>query len=314
LVGGSPKLTFHYIMTGIDTTLMKDFPTVYRETNGAVENLRLLCDNEADIGLTHASLEACKGITAIANVSYTTLHIISTRKSGVKKITDIKNNTRVAIGPEGSGTAILAHKLLNFYNINYSLVNVSSFEEEQKLLENGQIDVAFLFGGTPIRFIQELRNKQRYQLVDPICPGAFVRNQFYLVEDSLPQGLYGDNPPFPDHNIRTVSVLTVLVVSPEFGHKRGADRIIEKITRLIFENSHWLVRKHAAIMLSNKDFARSVKAYPLHPGAEHYYSRSDRLITHEFLMLAGYTIMSVAYIVHLLTSIFDYRRRKQSTN
>lgn len=313
LVGGSPKLTFHWVMIGIDSTLQKEFKTEYHVTNGAEENLKLLCNNKADIGLTHANLpHLCDGITAIANVFCTTLHIISTRKSDVKKITDIKSWHRVAIGPEGSGTAILADRLLKFYGLHYNSVNVHTFEEEQQLLENGQIDVAFLFGGKPILFITELRKKQNYQLVDIINPMAFICNVPYLVEDTIGKGFYGENPIFPNRDITTLKVPSLLIVSPKFSHKPRADKVIEKITRLIFENWSELPYKHPAIMLLNKNFATSNLAYPLHPGAKRYFSenKSDGPTSAELLVLVAYAMAVIAYTMKLLDTVLLSKRRR----
>ena len=315
LVGGNPNLTFHWIMQGIEKALEVEFETNYQKTNGAEENLKMLCTNEADIGLTHAHVVVpCTGVTAIANVFHSTLHIISTKESKINSIIDINDSSRVAIGPDGSGTALLAKEVLAYYEVAYTIIPVESFDDEKKLLEEGKIDVAFLVGGIPINFLKNLSNKERYQLVELVNCSAIIRHQPYLIEDKLEVGLYGSNPSFPGSEINTIAIPTILVVSPTFGNKRGNEQTIEKITQLIFENRNNLLRIHGSAMYLSEKFGRSDVAYPIHQGAERYYLRSSTgfFINKDIIELVGYSIGLLASILTIIFAFRSIKFRKES--
>jgi hypothetical protein len=77
IVSGLQTLKFHWIGKGLATAIGDEFSVTVNGTNGA-EHLQDLCVNLADVGLTHAHLVLpCAGITAIANIFRSTLHIVA---------------------------------------------------------------------------------------------------------------------------------------------------------------------------------------------------------------------------------------------
>ncbi len=304
-------MTFQDVAAAIGNALKEQFEVEVVPTNGAEDNMKLLCLDKVDLGLVHASTKELRpGITSIMNLFTSTLHII-TSDPKIAKITDIGSDTRVILAPEGSGTAMLGKKLLEFYGIKAHIVPVNTFLNARDSLIFGKADVVFVVGGIPVDFLNGLINKYKYHLVSIPNPAAVSRVFPFLKEDFIPYGVYGGLKLLPDTNISIVSVNTVLVASPEFSSRANSSHIVERITKLIFDNRQELIESHPAMNFLNKTFAIEEPPFPLHPGAYrvHYRERTLLPLSPDLVKLLTWL---VSFIVTVMGAVIGRRKNRWS--
>jgi len=311
IAGGPELLSFRCASEAIADILSKEFVVDVKHTKGAVQNMKLLSNNQVELGFVHSSLQPPDGVEifAIGNMFNSTLHIITVDKD-IKQITDIREETRVVFGPTGSGTAMIADRLLNFYDISpKEKLNVSTFDAAREKLSSGQADVVFLVGGIPIDFLRGLSNKGRYQLVSIPNPEALQRVFPYLSKDTINHGVYGGRDLFPSKGVSTVAVKSVLVMSPEFGKGLKSRFLVERITNLILQNRQKLINSCPPTKVFTKEFASQYIVYPLHPGANKVYIGKPSLFSKASTII--YFLASfVTLIFNLLSTYWFVKENK----
>ena len=84
-------------------------------------------------------------LRGLAVITLNTLHLVAGRDAPVKSIRDLKGR-RVALGPEGSATALIAERALEAHGIGLSDVNSYRlpYAETAEKLARGELDAAFM--------------------------------------------------------------------------------------------------------------------------------------------------------------------------
>ena len=141
-----------------------------QSTGASVANINLLKEGKVDIAFVQndisyyavKGLEMFKGkevknLKALATLYPETIQIVTTAKTGVKTLADVKGK-RVAVGAAGSGTEANARQILEAAGITYDDIKVQylSFGEAASALKDGNVDVAFVTAGFPTAAIQDL--------------------------------------------------------------------------------------------------------------------------------------------------------------
>ena len=105
-------------------------------------------------------------LKGLATLYPETIQIVTTKKTGVKTLADIKGK-RVAVGAAGSGTEANARQILNMAGITYKDIKVQylSFGEAASALKDGNVDVAFVTAGHPTAAIQDLSTQHEVVLI-----------------------------------------------------------------------------------------------------------------------------------------------------
>ena len=250
-------------------------------TAASVDNLKFLKQGTSDIAFTMADTaqdamlgkDAFDGFGAVPARSLAVLyssyvHLVTNAGNGIERVTDLRGRT-ISIGSPGSGTAILAGRILEAAGIDMTRdLRTQSLGVAQSVdaLKDGKIDAFFWNGGLPTAAVLDLVNS----------PG--ISAKFISTEDMLPrlQKAYGESlyyrAPIPKgtyHNeadIPVVAVANLLVVSEGMPEPLAYD-----ITRLLFEKQQELATIHPQARDLSLDTALTGSPVPFHPGAIRYY-------------------------------------------
>jgi uncharacterized protein len=253
--------------TGIDTTA---------ETTGAsAENMQSLKDNKAEIAFTQTDIasyasegklmfegNAVDNIQAIGTLYPETIQIVTTEKTGIKSVEDLKGK-KVSIGAPGSGTAANAEQILEVYGLTLDDIQKQdlSFDESVSGIQDGNIDAAFVTAGTPTAAVEQLSATETVVIVpvEADKADALIEKYPYYTKDEVPSGTYKLGAAVP-----TVAVQAMLVVKSDL-----SEQVVYDVTKSIFENLDQVT--HAKAEQISADKALNGVGIDVHPGAQKYF-------------------------------------------
>ncbi len=220
--------------TGIETNA---------ETSGAsAENMTTLKNGDAEIAFSQTDIasyategklmfegKAVDNVKAIATLYPETIQIVTTKKSGITSVEDLKGK-KVSVGAPGSGTAPNAEQILEVHGMTFDDIKKQdlSFDESTQGIQDGTIDAAFVTAGTPTGAVEGLSATEDVVII-PIEQDkidALIQKYPYYVKNEVPSGTYG-----LESAVATVAVQAMLVVSSDL-----SESVVYDITKAIFEN------------------------------------------------------------------------------
>jgi uncharacterized protein len=253
--------------TGIDTNA---------ETTGAsAENMQSIKDDKGEIAFTQTDIasyategklmfdgNAIDNIKAIGTLYPETIQIVTTEKSGIKTVEDLKGK-KVSIGAPGSGTAANAEQILEVYGMSLDDIKKQdlSFDESVSGIKDGNIDAAFVTAGHPTAAVEELSATDKVVIVpvDADKADKLIEKYPYYTKEEIASGTYKIAEAVP-----TVAVQAMLVV------KAGlSDEVVYDITKSIFENLDKV--QHAKAKQIKPENALNGVGIDVHPGAQKYF-------------------------------------------
>lgn len=253
--------------TGIDTNA---------ETSGAsAENMTTLKNGDGELAFTQTDIASyategklmfkdnkVENVKAIATLYPETIQIVTTEKSGIKSVADLKGK-KVSIGAPGSGTAANAEQILEVYGLTLNDIKKQdlSFDESTQGIQDGTIDAAFVTAGTPTGAVEGLSATEKVVIVpiDQDKIDAIIKKYPYYVKEEIPSGTYGMANAVP-----TVAVQAMLVARSDL-----SEQTVYDITKAIFENLDQVT--HAKGKLIKVENALNGVGIEVHPGAQKYF-------------------------------------------
>jgi uncharacterized protein len=253
--------------TGIDTNA---------EVSGAsAENMTSLKDGAVEIAFTQTDIASyakdgklmfegnvVDNVKAIGTLYPETVQIVTTEKSGVKTIADLKGK-KVSVGAPGSGTFANAEQILEIHGITMEDIDAKhlSFDESTAGIQDGSIDAAFVTAGTPTGAVEGLGATEDVVIlsIEGNKAEELIAKYPYYAKDEVPSGVYGLKDSVP-----TVAVLAMLVVREDL-----SEQLVYDITKAIFENTDKI--GHAKAQLIKAENALNGVGIEVHPGAQKYY-------------------------------------------
>lgn len=253
--------------TGIDTNA---------EVSGAsAENMNTLKDGNAEIAFSQTDIASyakegklmfegapVDNVSAIGTLYPETIQIVTTAKSGINSIEDLKGK-KVSIGAPGSGTAANAEQILEIHGITLDDINKQdlSFDESVAGIQDGTIDAAFVTAGTPTGAVEGLSATEDVVILpmEQAKIDELIEKYPYYVQDEVPAGTYKLAEAVP-----TVAVQAMLVVSNDL-----SEDVVYDVTKAIFENLDKVT--HAKGKLISPENAVKGVGIEIHPGAQKYY-------------------------------------------
>ncbi|GAA5127507.1 TAXI family TRAP transporter solute-binding subunit [Pseudonocardia adelaidensis] len=252
-----------------------------QETNASVDNVLLVQDGGADVafalGDTVADAVAGKAQFEGREITVCTLgklydnftQTVTTGGTGIRSIADMRGK-RVSVGSPGSGTEVIALRILEAAGINpetdiqRSQLGVG---ETAQALRDGTIDAGFWSGGLPTGALVDLATTGQMVLLptgEYTDELASKFGPFYATED-IPAGTYeGQTEPSPQ-----VVVPNVLIVRSDMPQQLQQD-----ITRTVFENKAQLATVHPAANELDPATADEVGFVDVCPGAKAYFEQA----------------------------------------
>ena len=244
-------------------------------SNASADNIIAVNNGEAEIAFTQTDVAAyaidgvnnfegkkVEGIQALGSLYPETVQIVTTDKSGIKTVNDLKGK-KVSVGAPGSGTYVSAEQILEVYGLNMNDIRAQhlDFGESVGGIQDGNIDAAFITAGTPTGAVEQLTATAKVSVL-PIdgeeAKKLIDKYPFYGV-NTIKQGTYG-----LANDVNTVAVLAMLVVKKDL-----PEDAVYNITKAIYENVDKISHAKAKEISLNK--ALDGVGFDLHPGAKKYY-------------------------------------------
>jgi TRAP-type uncharacterized transport system substrate-binding protein len=191
---------------------------IVRETAGALENLKLLKDQNSgvQIGFFTGGLSDSEetpnllSMGLIFNVPFWIFYPSSESLTGLSQL----KGKRIAVGPEGSGVRYTAERLLSKADINAKTANLLPFSGDAAVdaLMNGSADVALIVGGSDAPSVAKLLTNPKLRLMDFSTAEALTRLFPDLVRLVLPKGVIEIDPPNPPEDITLVGTTARVLI------------------------------------------------------------------------------------------------------
>ena len=248
-------------------------------TGGSIDNLKLLATGKTDLGfsMVDAAYEAITGtgkfkekvpMRTLAVVHPLVMHVVTLEGRGIEKMADLRGK-RVSTGPPGSGTEVMALRILEAYGIELKDIQRErlSISEAANALKDRKIDAFMHAAGVPLPAVTDVSATPglRAKLLDhadvvdamnkkygPIYARGRVRAKTYSGQDR-------DNA--------TATVWGVLYVNEKMSEKVAYD-----VVKTLFEKQPDLVLAHREsenMTLENQTIGAS--PVPWHPGALKFF-------------------------------------------
>jgi uncharacterized protein len=268
---------------GLAALISKHIPGVEATaevTTASVDNMKLLHADRVALAFTlpDSALEAYQGtlkgmkekvpVRSLAAIYSNYMHIVALDGIGIKTVADLKGK-RVSTGAPGSGTEIIALRVLEAYGISPKDLRTQDrlgAAESAGALKDRKIDAFFWDGGLPTAAVLDLgatpgitirlipHGDAVPKMVSKYGPLYFVRN--------IPNGTYGGM----DADIAVATATNLLAV-----HERLEEPMAYQITKLLHEHTAELVAVHPAAKEITLKNAVTGSPIPFHPGALRYY-------------------------------------------
>ncbi len=259
---------------------------VNTQSSGAsVENLRLLDNGEVDLvmavnGVAAAAVAgtgafddgALENIRFVGNIYGEVMQIIARADADISSIEDMAGK-RIAIGPPGSGTEVLARVILETQGIDPDsgiTAFSDTFGDAIDGMRDGRIDAAFAILALPHGGTVDLANSVDINLVT--IEGALLDT--LLANDSTLSAL-----PVPDDIYPGVAGATFVTNwATLYARPDLSDATVYELTRVLYEQNESIASAHAVGAQIQIDTATDGSAdIEMHPGARQYYEEVGAL-------------------------------------
>ena len=269
---------------GIAKVITEHLPNVEATaevTAASVDNIKFLQQGTSDLAFTMADMAqdavlARDAFTGFGAVPVRTLavlyssysHVVVKADSGITSLAELRG-TVVSTGAAGSGTTVLAHRLMQAVGVDpVKDIREQALGVAQSVdaLKDGKIDAFFWSGGIPTASILDLIN----------TPGMRVR--FVPTSDLLPrlEQMFGPKLYYREvipkatystpSDIEVVGVAVLLVASETMPEALAHD-----ITQVLFDHQAELIAIHPQARVLSLATALKGSPIPFHPGAIRFY-------------------------------------------
>lgn len=246
-----------------------------RLTNASVENVRLVDEGSCDLGfsLGDTASDAIRGsgvfprpldVVALARTYDSFVHLVVRADSPYETPSDLRG-ARVGLGATGSGTRVVAQRILDLYGVHLEDGQVSSdpLEAAADALVAGDLDAFFFVSGLPNQAVLTLSGQVRIRLVNlqDAVDALVDRHGPEYVAGPIPASTYG----LPGA-VETVSVKNYVVVARDMPQD-----VAYAVTRVMFEAQHEIDALAPGVRQPSLGAAIFTSPLDLHPGAVRYY-------------------------------------------
>lgn len=250
------------------------------ETEGSLENVRLIASKQADYALVQSDVAAMAyagegafaqggavtALRALGSLFPEPLHLVVSAKSPIQAVADLRDK-RVALGPPNSGTRADALAVLAAHGLapkDLKEVRPEGLDDAPGALRSGRLDAFFATVGAPAREIQRLATRHAIRLIS--------------LDVNTVAGLVGQNPGFvrlmvPANTYpgQTVAVTTVAATALLVTHADVPEGEASVVLKLVFENTDYVSRGAAqGAKISKRTGLRGI-TIPVHPAAGRYF-------------------------------------------
>ena len=267
-------------MASILTKYVPNWAVTAEVTGASVDNMKLINVGKTDVGfsMVDTAWEAYVGIDKFKDVKVPArtlmvlypnrTQVVTVEGTGINTMQDLKGK-RISVGSPGSGTEILALRLLDAYGLTGDVKRERlSVAESVNAIKDRKIDAFFWSGGLPTAAITDLAatpgTKIKFLDHAEVTEALNKKHGPLYVRDQIPAKTY----PGQDKPAQILSVWNILAVN-----EKMSDATAYTIVKTLFEHKPELVATHKEaenIQLDNQNAAHS--PLPFHPGAIRYFT------------------------------------------
>jgi uncharacterized protein len=282
--GGTAGVYYHYGAQLAEVAAQRlDLDVEVRETDGSVENLRLVADGTAALAFTaaDAAADAVTGqppfeqplpIQAVARVYDDFVHVVVVADTDISGLRDLESR-RVSLGAKGSGTEVIARRLLRTEGIDpdaldNAMLGINASIEE---LRAGAIDAFFWSGGLSTPGLLELADDVPLRLLPLVDLVDSVSERYGHVyrHAVVPRGTYG----------LVADVSTMAVPNYLVAHADLDASLVHEVLQALFERRTEMAREVEAVGLLDRRRAIFTEPVELHDGALNYYRHAKMWVS-----------------------------------
>src|SRR5574340_420397 len=268
-------------MANIFSKTLPDVQATAEVTGGSVDNIKLIATGQSQVGfsMADAAWDADQGKGKFKEkVTLRTLavfypqknHVVALEGRGIEKMSDLKGK-RVAVGSPGSGSEIIALRVLEAYGINPDKDIIKerlSVAEAVNALKDRKIDAFIHNAAVPIPAVVDLGATPgiKVKFIDHGDAVAMMNKKYgpLYSKGTLPAKTY----PGQDKDATTVDVWAMLLASDKM-----SDQMAYNLVKTLFEKKPDLmvVAKDTSYMTFENQFG-GASPIPFHPGALKFFA------------------------------------------
>jgi uncharacterized protein len=270
---------------------------------GSSENIQRLLDGEADIAFVQggsSDQNSNDKLLSLGSLYYEPVWLFYRKSLTINGITDLVGK-KIAIGPEGSGTRIVAKRLLEKNGFNEDraeLLELTGKESASALIE-GTIDVLFVIASPDSDSIKQLLTNEQISLMSFERADAYTRLYPYLSRISLPQGIVDLEKNIPEQEIILLAPTANLVIKEDF-HPALSVLLLQAATQ-IYKTTTLFSKKGAFPNAQHLEF-------PISEQADRYYKKGPpflmRFLPFWAAILIDRMIVMIIPVIALLFPLF----------
>lgn len=297
-----------------------------RPSNGSLENLQRLADPAGDVDLGFVQVgvklpdpapdESRRELASLGTISRQPLYILVRGAAPPTRLSALAGK-RLRVGPEGSGTRVLALALLKANGIEPGGTTALLDLDDELIgsaLEKGELDAAFLMGDSASpRVIRGLIKRPGVHVLQLSQLEAYLRKFQDLDRITIPMGAYDFAQNLPATDLGLVASAVELVARADL-HPAISDLLIETMRET-----------HGRPMLLQKagEFpAPREYDLPLSADAKRYYESGKRWLyrmlpfwaaslADRFLMVLVPLVILLVPVLRLVPAIYTWRIRQR---
>lgn len=278
LLAGAEDSSYQDFAKSYQEILAQDgIELVIRQSSGALDNHQQLRNPALDIdlaflqdGLNEVASDDQTELYSLGSVSYEPLWIFYRAPQPIRRFDGLLGK-RLAIGREGSGTRLLATRLLNASGIteqNTTLRTTGRDEAAAQLLA-GELDAIFFIGEPDSAIVQKLAAAGQIRILDLDQTDALVRHFPYLHALHIPHGLIDLRRNLPSQDLTLLATTTTLA---------ARDTLHPALISLLMKAMHETHSGAGLLHAANEFPSTKDVDLELSPDAERYYKSGPPLL------------------------------------
>ena len=268
-------------MASVWSKQLSDVNVKAEVTGGSITNVTQVARLESDLGIAMADVttDAFLGqglfeqalplrvlFTAYPNI----VHILTLEENGISRVADLAGK-RVALGAQGSGTAVAATNVLKGLGVALDQIapRYLNFAATTAALKDGTIDAGFIVGGLGIAAVTELAVTRSLRLIN-------------LTEDEL-QTLVQQFPAYSSYSIPAATYNGIATDTSALGiwsavvvHKDMPTDLAYRLTCTVYQQRQSLLQISPVVQAMTLENIYQLPAVPLHPGTQLYLQDPTR--------------------------------------
>lgn len=300
------------------------------QTQGSLENLKLLRQGKADLGFYQPGAEfelterkakpadpkkavspVTDQICFIANLYSQVVHVIVPLDSEIVTVGELKGK-RVSIGQSGSGDLAVSLPLLDHLQLDLEEIEPAylSYQQIEDEFDQNKLDAAIVTLGVEAPLLQKLLETGQYRLLEIPYIGALTRRETHFYPYEIPAGMYSRKQRVvPERNLPTVACGALLLT-----RESEPDDLVSVVTAQVLHQNFSRQMHLNELSTQGDTFARENQGFPVHDGADHVYNPELKpFMNSEFVEATeGMRSFIVSMLIagYLLFHWFQKRREK----